>query len=271
MRSRLDALWGRLRRPEYTGENRCLPCTAVNTVIAAVLAAVVWILSSPLAAVAVLVVALGAIAVRGYLVPGTPTLTKRHLPDRVHRWFGHGPPPVPTTGDGGVDVEAVLLEAGAVEECDDGEDLCLTDSFDRAWRADVERLRDVEDVRTALAEVLDADVDGLTVETHDDDDDAFVVTGDGELVGQWESRAACVADVAAARSLRERVPGWVGLDAVQRGTVLNGVRLFLEWCPACDGPVTLGQETVESCCWSREVVALTCDDCGTRLFEAAQG
>jgi hypothetical protein len=30
----------------------------------------------------------------------------------------------------------------------------------------------------------------------------------------------------------------------------------------------MGQETVESCCRSREVIAVGCESCGDRLFEA---
>jgi hypothetical protein len=35
----------------------------------------------------------------------------------------------------------------------------------------------------------------------------------------------------------------------------------------CAGPVSLGQDTVESCCRSYEVVAVSCSDCDSRLFE----
>lgn len=49
--------------------------------------------------------------------------------------------------------------------------------------------------------------------------------------------------------------------------MLNGLRLFVERCPACDGPVTADREVVESCCRSLDVVAVSCDACGARLFE----
>jgi hypothetical protein len=32
--------------------------------------------------------------------------------------------------------------------------------------------------------------------------------------------------------------------------------------------VTLGEDTVESCCRSIDVIAATCEDCGARVFEA---
>jgi hypothetical protein len=71
----LDAL----RQPEHTGEYRCTPCTVVNSVIAVVLAAALAVLWLP-AGVLALAVSLAANHLRGYLVPGTPELTRRYFP-----------------------------------------------------------------------------------------------------------------------------------------------------------------------------------------------
>ena len=70
----------RVRQPEYTGENRCVPCTVANLAIAAVLTAGLAFASVPGAAVFA-VFAVGSIWLRGYLVPKTPELTKRYFPD----------------------------------------------------------------------------------------------------------------------------------------------------------------------------------------------
>jgi hypothetical protein len=74
----------RVRQPEYTGENRCMPCTATNVVIAVLLSVGVGVLFPP-AGVVVFALSLGAIWLRGYLVPGTPELTKRYFPDWLPR------------------------------------------------------------------------------------------------------------------------------------------------------------------------------------------
>ena len=76
-----DAL-ERVRQPEYVGENRCVPCTVTNLVIAAVLTAALAWLSVPLA-VAFAVLAVASIWLRGYLVPKTPELTKQYLPNEL--------------------------------------------------------------------------------------------------------------------------------------------------------------------------------------------
>ncbi|QAU12660.1 hypothetical protein EKH57_07945 [Halorubrum sp. BOL3-1] len=90
MGSRDTSLRDRIREPEYTGENRCVPCTVLNGILAVALTAAAAAFG-PVVAAVVLVASLGSIYYRGYLVPGTPELTKRYLPDRVLRLFGKAP------------------------------------------------------------------------------------------------------------------------------------------------------------------------------------
>lgn len=268
----------RLRRPEYTGENRCLPCTGVNLVLAALLAAAIAGVGVAVGrptvggfagAVGVLLAAT-AIYLRGYLVPGTPRLTRTYFPEWLLRRFGKRPT---AGGDGAVDGDAddeidaaaLLRRVGAVTECERADDLCLTDAFRTAWRDRTVALREGDAGREELATVLDADPERLSFEDYGD---GFAAHLDGRRTGQWESRAAFLADVAAANALRERSDVWPSLTVRQRSSVLNGLRIFLDRCPACDGPVSFGESTVESCCRSVDVVAVTCHGCGVRLFEA---
>ena len=85
-----DAL-DQYRQPKYTGENRCLPCTAVNVAIAVVFAALFSFVGTPFLGLLVLGGSLLAIYLRGYLVPGTPELTKQYLPDWVLAMFDKQP------------------------------------------------------------------------------------------------------------------------------------------------------------------------------------
>jgi hypothetical protein len=257
----------RLRQPEYTGENRCTPCTIANLVIAVVVSGLVAAVFPPAAAV-VFVVSVAAIYLRGYLVPGTPALTKRYLPDSVLKLFDKHEPPEPPALDDDADIEAFLLDVAAVEECRDGTDLCLTDEFAEAWYGRIESLRDRDDERDSVAllfDGLDVDRDRVRIESYGDAYDAYI---DDTRVGQWESRAAYLADIAAEAEFRERHPAWERLGFDERTEVLGALRLWLERCPACGGPVTLGEDTVESCCRSIDVIAATCEDCGARVFEA---
>ena len=285
---------GRLRRPEYTGDNRCLPCTAVNVVIAAVVAVGVGALLAVEFAAVVLTVALASIWLRGYLVPGTPALTKRYLPERVLRWFGKGHDARPPAA---IDAEAYLVSTGVLVETPDGRDLAFAPWFASAWQTCLVALRDAGDTEfdkssspaetaggpTAVAEphvdgtypATPADVAALSGLTGVDVDDlslrwrggaAFAHVG-GERIGHWESRPAFLADVAADRALTAQLDDWASLPLASRSGVLGALRLFVERCPTCEGMVQLEERVVESCCSSYDVVAGRCTGCNARLFE----
>lgn len=80
-----------LEQPAYTGENRCTPCTLLNFLIAAGVSALLGRRNRALGILTFLVGA-AAIYLRGYLVPGTPELTKRYLPESVLAAFDKAEP-----------------------------------------------------------------------------------------------------------------------------------------------------------------------------------
>ena len=259
------SLVDRLRQPEYTGENRCVPCTAVNVAIAAgvsVLAAV----ASTVFGAGVFTLSLGTIYLRGYLVPGTPTLTKHYFPERALRWFDKDTTSPVADETVEIDPERVLLDAGAVELCQEGTDLCLTTDFRQIWRERIRTTREHDLSEDHLAGALDISTtdDRITV---DQQSDTFIAYTDDATIGQWSSQAAAVADVAAATELSECFPNWSEFTPAEIARVLMSLRIFIEQCPDCDGPVRVEQEVVESCCRSYDVIASACQDCGSRLFE----
>ena len=263
----------RFRQPEYTGENRCMPCTVVNSAIAVVIAAAIGGVVTTTAGVApgigvggiVLGVSVASIALRGYLIPGTPTLTKRYFPDwLLGRFDKELRARAEVSADEDLDVETVLMRADAVEPCEDVDDLCLTDSFRTRWSDRIGTVRSEETSRAELARLLGVEVDELTFEEFGE---AFVARADGTRVGQWESRGAFLADVAAATELETRLDGWQMLGLQHQSQLLYALRLFLEECPECAGAVALEEDTVESCCRSIDIVAVSCQDCGARMFE----
>jgi hypothetical protein len=191
-------------------------------------------------------------------------LTKRYLPDRVLRWFDHGTAPhrheLP---DEDFDVASVLLDAGVV--IDDGADVSIAPDFERRWFA---RVADIDlgldhEAEDALAELLDVPSDDLELVSHTTGFTAYL---NNRWVGQWESRAALLADLAAASEL-ESEPIWTDLSLAQRSEVLGGLRAVLSRCPVCEGTVSLESSVVESCCRMTDIIAATCEDCGARLFE----
>lgn len=263
---------GRLRQPEYTGENRCMPCTVVNTIIGIVASVGIVLAGTHFlslevgvgAGIAFFTLSLVSIYLRGYLVPGTPELTKQYFPPWLLRLFGKepvGPEPIETD----IDPEEELLAAGALEECVDLDDLCLTEEFERRWQAAIERAESEDIGRARLLELLEAE--GKEVE-FDDYGSAFKARVEGETVGQWESEAAYLADIGAATVLEETFPRWERLQLDAKSQLLNGLRLFIETCPVCGGDPTFGADTVESCCGTYDVAAVACMECNSRLFES---
>jgi len=235
-----------------------MPCTVVNVALAAAGGVAVGALD-PTAGVAAFVASLFVIAVRGYLVPGTPTLTRRYLPARVRRWFGKAP----AGGGAGRSSERLLLEAGVLVPDADGRGVQLAPSFREDWRDRVRAVRGGS-LEGAFAAALDGNPDAVTV---DDDGESVAVYADGVVVGPWRSRAAAVADVAAWQELSALSAECARLDVEATTDVLDGLRAFVERCPVCDGPVTLERAAVDSCCASFEVATSSCEDCGAGLVE----
>lgn len=262
-----------LRQPEYTGENRCTPCTVLNLVIAAVLSGVVALFVPP-AGVAVFACSVLVVYLRGYLVPGTPTLTKRYLPDRVLARFDAHPEPeteAPTFDtlekleyerNNAVDPEQFLLEEGAIRLRECGKAYRLTAEF--AARVDdrmaVDRRAPVD--RETLAELFDTEPGAVEVE-----DRPYPAIRVDRRIRKWPARAALVADLATHEVLRERTDRWSEVPLEQRLEILERLRSLHETCPMCGGEIEMDGSVVDSCCRSYEVVTLGCRDCGERLLE----
>ncbi|MEF8886727.1 MAG: hypothetical protein V5A30_02895 [Haloarculaceae archaeon] len=247
----------RVRRPEYTGPNRCLPCTAVNLVLVAAATAVVAAVSLP-AALAVGTVSLALVYLRGYLVPGTPALTKRYLPERMFAWFGKADGP---TSD--VDPGVVLAAADVLVEEPGGADVALDPQFVVAWTERTRALLEEDAVAVLAAEAGTPGAD-LTVRPAGE---GLVATVHGRQVASWESAVALRADAAAMGLLAERVPAWDHMAVDAHSETTGALRLLADTCPSCGSPTALEEGTVESCCASYPVVAVRCSGCHARLVE----
>lgn len=258
-----------VKDPRYTGENRCIPCTVLNVGIAAVFSTAViatLIPSGPTlaigAGVGTFAVALALIYFRGYLVPGTPTITRLYFPERL---LGRFDTPSHHAGWEDADPRNLLLELGVVIDDPIADDLTLDPGFVSEWERATERhWADELALRTSLANLAGIDPDRLEFE---DRTRSFAAWIDGARLATWPSRAAFVTDVAGSTILPDWDQAWDRRPLALRADILSVLRLFLDWCPACDGRVSLSQEVVESCCRNRDIVAATCRDCDARLFE----
>lgn len=263
------------RRPEYTGANRCTPCTVVNVLIAAVVSGAVAVLV-PAVGVVVFVVFIGTIYLRGYLVPGTPALTKRYLPARVLRLFGKEP--IERSFESGTaNAESGSVEHGISESAADEPggtlaatgvvhrtegDVELTPGFREAWRGRIHTVRK----RSPGTDDVRATFDAESVSRHGDQ--SFVLDGNTSI--RWGSNAALVADVTVVELLRERIEDWADFDRDRQRSVLLGLRLCLDRCPSCEGALDVTEDRVDPCCQKPHLVAdSVCRDCGAALADAA--
>lgn len=288
------------RQPEYTGENRCLPCTAVNVAIAVVVSALASFVGTPVLGLLVFGGSLLAISLRGYLVPGTPELTKAYLPDWVLATFDKAerPPSEPEPDlsaasedpaetaestsapesedatvtsdvaagerDEPVDPETLLFDMDAIQETEDGEDIELTDGFADTLFDAADTLRDDEDEQAAaLAGLLGVDAGDATIE---EEVHGPAVYAETERLHRWPSEAALLADASAHRALSHREE-WQTTAPEQRLGIARALRSFLSTCPVCGGAVGLTAETVSSCCRAWDVYAVRCEECEAHFLE----
>ncbi|WP_254767746.1 hypothetical protein [Salinilacihabitans rarus] len=267
----------RVRKPEYTGENRCVPCTVVNVLIALAASVLVGVLAAVELGALVLACSLLAIYLRGYLVPGTPALTERYLPDRVLAWFDEDPfeddahtwetlEKLEAERENAVDPEAFLREAGAVEPREEadaaGHEFRLADDFAALVERRAEPYRDGSVPREAIAAVF-----GVAPGEVTDEDRDYPAVEIGRRIRKWPSDAALVADVAAHEALRERTDRWAAVPTEQRVEMLTSLRSYRERCPLCAGELAFSEDTVASCCRTYEVVSYGCPDCDAPMRE----
>lgn len=258
----------RLRQPAYTGENRCYPCTVVNLVLTGVTTAALWLVHPAVSGV-VLVAGLAAVYLRGYVVPGTPTLTTRYLPAPVLRLFGkadgvecHAGAPIAVTAP-------ELQAADIVTSGPTGARLApaVSDAIHTRLAA-FDELHTAEEIdpeampTAALAETL-----GLSSEAISPVPGAIAFSLPERLV-RWVSPAALAVDLAEAAVLADRVDTWTSLGPERRLELLVAVRALVEQCPVCEGPVVRELAVPKTCCRDPDpVVQCRCEACDCALLE----
>jgi len=254
----------RLRRPEYTGQNRCRACTAVN--VAVLVAAVVGIgvVARPLPAAAVGVVGAAAIALRGYLVPFTPRFAPALVDPLPGGVFAHDAPANSDAlsdldGDA-ADPDAVLralVEAGVVTA--DGDRLGVTHAFEAAWRDRMNALADADDDGLAAAARESTPV-VASARVERPGSEVFLVVSGASGSSRWLRRPVAIAEVAAVEAL-----GDADLPAAHLAVAADALCAFLDACPVCGDEVVEGR--LDDCCGHSlgehdPEHGLACETCG---------
>lgn len=263
--ARMDA-FETLRRPEYTGQNRCWPCTAVNVLLLAVLALAVSF-ANPVVGLGILVAGGLGILLRGYVIPYTPEFAPRlvALVPGAERLFPTHPDERRAGGIGdedaaGEDVVSVLFDAGVLVGA---EELSLASDLHLDWHATIDELQTTtEDLATA---VEDASPEPVRTRIFEEDGRAWIiVTDENESLASetWLSRPVAIADVAAVRVLTDR-----GIEPTTAANAAAPLRLFLDECPDCGGELI--ETTGDGCCGGfgpgGPTHVLACEDCRQRL------
>lgn len=236
-----------IRRPEYTGENRCLACTLVNVVLLGAACLLVGLVH-PAAALVAAAVGGALVWYRGYLVPYTPRFAPRLVAWLPVVEFGprHGHAsldPGVRSGTGRSEEDATLVlealvEAGVIQA--DGDGLVLADDFRERWNEEVDQLAALEPDGLARA-ALDASTVAESSEAVEGSDESFVVLSDGAGNVSWLPRPVAVAETAAARALAH-----ADVPPERRDLAAHATCAFIERCPVCDGEVV--EASADSCC-----------------------
>lgn len=132
----LGSLLDWFHRPEYTGDNRCRPCTLLNLSLTAVIGSIFWVFVGIEFTTIVLILSIFAIYFRGYLIPGTPKLTKNYLSEIYKIVHESNSPSVNDSR-----VEKILTEADLLVEFNHADDLCLNDGFEEIWLSNISKIR----------------------------------------------------------------------------------------------------------------------------------
>jgi hypothetical protein len=264
--------------------NRCIPCTVLNVFIASVIAGLLVGIGLFWIAITTFVACIVVIYLHGYLIPGTPTITERYFSKRVLRLFGKDLPNEhthdlhETTDDTAEERESVeaLVATGIVTRR--GDEIDLSSDFRDAWHERIHAIRERErerdqDQEQDLNQELEprlADVQTIygadTITRHGPA--SFVVDKNKSV--RWVSEAALVADVASATELENRLDAWKTFSKSRRDEILTGLRLFLRYCPACDGPLSVEEDRVDPCCQKAHIVVQSaCERCDVLIVETA--
>jgi hypothetical protein len=253
-RERSSVVSVQIRNPEYTGGNRCWPCTLGNVLVVGLVAGLAALLAPPAVPALVGGVGLLAVGLRGYAVPGTPRLMQaipRRRPGR--------------TDDASADLLDALEAAGILSESG------LRPGFERRYRELVsEALSDDEAARVALESNVPEIADVSVTRALGGGQHWSAFADDGTTVAEWNDRTVAAMDAAGAELLSDGLADWAERSTRDRLDGLAVLRVAASECPACGGRVETRDRESVACCGGRRLAGLIeCPTCRTTVVETS--
>jgi hypothetical protein len=254
----------RFKQEEYTGEDRCLPCTIVNLSILLILSLIIGCiisirrsyLESGIIVMVILIFGIFVIWSRGYLVPKTPELTKKYMPTWMLKIFGKKI--YENIGYRFKNTQAILKQLDIIEPCKTDNDICLTESFKSEWRKEVNADNNSYNVIHNLYK------NSISIKAAENNDSIYL-ENDKRIILIWPSVTALQIDAATVQVLKEKNQ-WEDWPLQTKANVISSIRMLLDYCP--DGSdLVRDSEIVESCCSNHEVVTGVCAKSGDKIFE----
>lgn len=245
-----------LRRPAFTGDARCWPCTVLNGTILWMAVTVVAMAGRLRLAAVLGVVGAGAIWLRGYLVPYTPRIAPRFVSVLPGDPFDHG------RGMGSL-ADVVGVEDGRTAELLDAalDGGRLAPDARRTWHEAAVRYRGLE-LPYLAARIADRVPAEARAERRWGTDYVILDAPDGQVVCP---RPVAVADLAALDAL-EAAAG--PADEGERLAAAGPFRALLESCPLCGDDLEIARS---ACCGAAppgtatDDRQLVCETCPARL------
>jgi len=247
----------RLRDDRYTGENRCQKCTALNLCLVMAASIAIYLYSRVLS-VLFIMVSLSVIYLKGYVVPGTPVITKKYAPQAVMRYFDGKN----RVDDRTEDAESVLRRYGVLTTEKASGEVRLTNSIIDGFRRQGSTTNSIsEDQIRGILGAGEYQVDIREIS------DAAVAINGGDKICQWPSIAAVNCDIAARNVLEAQIGEWNQFSPRKRGLILRSFRSLIKDCPKCQSENSIGTSVQSSCCSSKTVLTVECEICQSNFVE----
>lgn len=242
-----------LHKTEYTGKNRCWPCTVLNCGLAAMGAIVIATLGRPVFAAVGFTVALASIVYRGYFIPWTPELT-RYFPNSVLVWLNRRDSvstrkPVTVPRSGGV------LEG-------DGELSITSDAREHIQNTASIFVKEQAQLEQTFVEVFPRVTEISVRRNFNGGENWFALDDSTTTLLQWNTRSVAALDAAGAEYLTSVLPDWTIRSLDERRTMLALLRYGATACPSCGTEYEAVDGPRVTCCGGRSLVGeRRCEEC----------